>query len=57
MKTKRELSIRDSLRKITSIQEDFISNKSFKLEERLNIVKYLEDVKTNICEVVSISNN
>lgn len=53
MKTKREVSIRSNIDKINAIQEDFLANKTFSLEERLNVVKYFEEVKVHFCKVLN----
>ena len=35
------------------MQEEFMSNKSLDLDSRINVVKYLEEVKNNITTVLN----
>lgn len=53
MKTKRELAISNSIRQLHTMQEEFMSNKSLDLDSRINVVKYLEEVKNNITTVLN----
>ena len=53
MKTKRELAISNSIRQLHIMQEEFMSNKSLDLDSRINVVKYLEEVKNNIITVLT----
>lgn len=53
MKTKRELAISNSIRQLHIMQEEFMSNKSLDLDSRINVVKYLEEVKNNITTVLN----
>ncbi len=53
MKTKRELAISNSIRQIHNMQEEFMSNKNLDLDSRINVVKYLEEVKNNITTVLN----
>lgn len=53
MKTKREVAISNSIRQLHIMQEEFMSNKSLDLDSRINVVKYLEEVKNNITTVLN----
>lgn len=53
MKTKRELAISNSIRQLSTMQEEYMSNKSLDLDSRINVVKYLEEVKNNIITVLT----
>lgn len=53
MKTRREVAISNSIRQLSIMQEEYMSNKSLDLDSRINVVKYLEEVKSNINKVLS----
>lgn len=53
MKTKKELAISNSIRQLHIMQEEFMSNKNLDLDSRINVVKYLEEVKNNITTVLN----
>lgn len=53
MKTKKELEISSSIRQLHIMQEEFMSNKNLDLDSRINVVKYLEEVKNNITTVLN----
>ena len=64
MKTKKQISLNNSIRQLSTMQEEYMSNKSLDLDSRINVVKYLEEVKSNInkvlnnsIEIENISNN
>lgn len=64
MKTKREVALNNSIRQLCAMQEEYMANKSLDLDSRINVVKYLEEVKSNInkvlnnsIEIENISNN
>ena len=53
MKTKKELAISSSIRQSHIMQKEFMSNKNLDLDSRINVVKYLEEVKNNITTVLN----
>ena len=64
MKTKKQISLNNSIRQLNTMQEEYMANKSLDLDSRINVVKYLEQVKSNISnilndnkEIENISNN
>lgn len=64
MKTKREVALNNNIRQLCAMQEEYMANKSLDLDSRINVVKYLEEVKSNInkvlnnsIEIENISNN
>ena len=54
MKTKKQISLNNSIRQLNTMQEEYMSNKSLDLDSRINVVKYLEQVKNNITGFVVI---
>ncbi len=64
MKTKKQISLNNSIRQLSTMQEEYMSNKSLDLDSRINTVRYLEDVKVKLSKILSdnveienISNN
>lgn len=64
MKTKKQISLNNSIRQLNTMQEEYMANKSLDLDSRINTVKYLEDVKVKLSKILSdnieienISNN
>ena len=53
MKTKREVALNNSIRQLCAMQEEYMANKSLDLDSRINVVKYLEEVKNNITTVLN----
>ena len=56
MKTKKQISLNNSIRQLNTMQEEFMSNKSLDLDSRINVVKYLEQVKSNISNILNDNN-
>ena len=64
MKTKKQISLNNSIRQLSTMREEYMSNKSLDLDSRINTVRYLEDVKvkrsiilSDNVEIENISNN
>lgn len=53
MKTKREISMNNSIRQICVMQEEYMANKNLDLDSRINTVRYLEDVKVKLSKILS----
>lgn len=53
MKTKKQISLNNSIRQLNTMQEEYMANKSLDLDSRINVVKYLEEVKNNIITVLT----
>ena len=56
MKTKKQISLNNSIRQINTMKEEYMSNKSLDLDSRINVVKYLEQVKNNISNILNDNN-
>lgn len=56
MKTKREVALNNSIRQLSTMQEEYMSNKILELDIRINVVKYLEQVKNNISNILNDNN-
>lgn len=56
MKTKKEIAANNSIRQLNTMQEEYMSNKSLDLDSRINVVKYLEQVKSNISNILNDNN-
>mgnify|MGYP005802361297 FL=1 len=56
MKTKKQISLNNSIRQLNTMQEEYMSNKSLDLDSRINVVKYLEQVKNNISNILNDNN-
>lgn len=53
MKTKKQISLNNSIRQLSTMQEEYMSNKSLDLDSRINTVRYLEDVKVKLSKILS----
>ncbi len=56
MKTKKQISLNNSIRQLNTMQEEYMANKSLDLDSRINVVKYLEQVKSNISNILNDNN-
>ena len=56
MKTKKQITLNNSIRQLSTIQKEYMSNKSLDLDSRINVVKYLEQVKSNISNILNDNN-
>lgn len=56
MKTKKQISLNNSIRQLNTMQEEYMANKSLDLDSRINVVKYLEQVKNNISNILNDNN-
>ena len=56
MKTKKQISLINSIRQLSTMQEEYMANKSLDLDSRINVVKYLEQVKNNISNILNDNN-
>lgn len=64
MKTKKQITLNNTIKQLSIMQEEYMANKSLDLDSRINVVKYLEQVKSNInkllsdnVEIENVSNN
>ena len=60
----KKVALNNNIRQLCAMQEEYMANKSLDLDSRINVVKYLEEVKSNInkvlnnsIEIENISNN
>lgn len=53
MKTKKQISLNNSIRQLSTMQKEYMSNKSLDLDSRINTVRYLEDVKVKLSKILS----
>ena len=56
MKTKKQISLNNSIKQLNTMQEEYMANKSLDLDSRINVVKYLEQVKNNISNILNDNN-
>lgn len=56
MKTKKQISLNNSIRQLNTMQEEYMANKSLDLDSRINVVKYLEQVKATLVNILNDNN-
>ena len=53
MRTKKQIIINNNIQQLSIMQEEFMSNKSLDIDSRINVVRYLKDVKVKLSKILS----